>query len=594
MGEQAKCWIECTSGSPIRGTYRTPPFLVDYLLDRTLVPLLRIHAPPVECTSPASGPVFRILDPACGQGVFLLAAYAHLQCWYAARLGPLNWEQRLGIALRHLYGIDVDPLAVEATRAALAKALLEDDRIGTTELEEQEAYEAAMVRLASNIQCGDALIGPDFGNDIDGHNHEDVQRSGATHWANDEPVCPFDWWTGFPEAMGAGGFDLVFANPPYLSYSGRHSVPLLPSVRRYLLAHYKNTEWPCTHAFFLERAATTLARHSLAFVLPAQVGHLERYREARRVLTKHLPIVEVRYWGEGVFPEAVTPILTVIARRQCREPALVCGQGRQGYLPQTDDGRTWVAADALALWRKLWEKAETLGALVADVGVHTGNCASRLLVDAAAAAEGCAPILGGREVSRYACRRPTLALRLPYQRQPGDYFGIRPRQRYEQAAFLIRQTAPYPIVGPHRHGVYFRNSLLALYPPGDGRDVRYLAALLNSGLLRWAYQQAIPEAKQRTFPQVKVSSLRKLPIRALDLDNPLERRQHDLLVTLADEMLRLHEKLEPDPLAVDQLAVDQKEVQRQIQVADNQIDRLVYRLYGLTEEEIALVEDITH
>ena len=77
-----------------------------------------------------------------------------------------------------------------------------------------------------------------------------------------------------------------------------------------------------------------------------------------------------------------------------------------------------------------------------------------------------------------------------------------------------------------------------------------------------------------------------LPIRKIDFTNPDEKSQHDRLVTLVQQMLDLHkaQAAARDPRTREQL-------QRQIHAADNHIDRLVYELYDLTEEEIKIVEE---
>lgn len=62
-------------------------------------------------------------------------------------------------------------------------------------------------------------------------------------------------------------------------------------------------------------------------------------------------------------------------------------------------------------------------------------------------------------------------------------------------------------------------------------DAKYLVALLNSKLLRWAYRASTRETAQRAFPQVKVRALRALPIRALDLKNDRDRNFHDKIAT---------------------------------------------------------------
>ena len=77
----------------------------------------------------------------------------------------------------------------------------------------------------------------------------------------------------------------------------------------------------------------------------------------------------------------------------------------------------------------------------------------------------------------------------------------------------------------------------------------------------------------------------KIPIRTIDFSNPAEKAQHDKLIALVDDILELQKKhhearMEPD-----------KELyERQIQIVDAQIDRMVYDLYGLTVGEIKVVE----
>jgi hypothetical protein len=60
------------------------------------------------------------------------------------------------------------------------------------------------------------------------------------------------------------------------------------------------------------------------------------------------------------------------------------------------------------------------------------------------------------------------------------------------------------------------------------------------------------------------------------------------MVALVEHMLELHRKL-----AAASIPADKTLLQRQIEATDRQIDALVYELYGLTEEEIRIVEEAT-
>ena len=76
-----------------------------------------------------------------------------------------------------------------------------------------------------------------------------------------------------------------------------------------------------------------------------------------------------------------------------------------------------------------------------------------------------------------------------------------------------------------------------------------------------------------------------LPIRPIDFTDPADRERHDRMVALVEEMLALHRRL-----AVNRTDHEQTNLQRQIDAADRRIDRLVYDLYDLTEEEIRIIE----
>ena len=77
----------------------------------------------------------------------------------------------------------------------------------------------------------------------------------------------------------------------------------------------------------------------------------------------------------------------------------------------------------------------------------------------------------------------------------------------------------------------------------------------------------------------------KFPIRPINLSDPADKARHDRMVQLVEQMLALQKQL-----AEARTGHETNSIQRQIDATDRQIDRLVYDLYGLTEEEIAVVE----
>ena len=127
----------------------------------------------------------------------------------------------------------------------------------------------------------------------------------------------------------------------------------------------------------------------------------------------------------------------------------------------------------------------------------------------------------------------------------------------------------------------YANNAVWIIPRSD----KYLLGILNSKLgwfLISKYCTQIQNGYQLIFKY-----LGKVPIRPIDISIPTDKARHDNMVSLVDQMLSLHKQL-----AETRTSNAQTLLQRQIEATDKQIDRLVYELYGLTEEEIKIVEDI--
>ncbi len=483
------------------GAYFTPPQLVDTLVAGALQPwadeperLLRL----------------KIVDPACGDGRFLVAAAR----WIWERLegddGP-DPRVRQAVINECLFGIDIDPLVVHLARVEVWLA-------GGLDAVPPAAF-------FSHLALGDGLL------DLF---HEDDR------------------------------FDVVIGNPPFGSFSGRQVVAIDAVRKQEYHRRWGGDAWETLHGMFVRRGLA-LSRHTLAMVLPTQVTHLEGYANLRDDVQSQMSLHDVTDWGEDVFgTEAVAPVVTMIARRDQR--------GRATWSAVSEPG--WITA--------LRARAESLGSLVADPGVHTGNCASRLITAADANVAGAVPVLEGKQVHRYRCGPPTKCLHLDYRAGEGEYFTVRPRATYQRARFLIRQTARFPIVGPRLGADYFRNSLLALYEPTNGVDVRYLVGLLNSRLIRYLYTVAVRESGQAAFPQVKIRSLRALPILWPDLGLSLHRQSYASIIDDVESLLTVDDETR---------ASDSGRAEDAVEEIERRIDECVFTIYGLDDVAIAAVRD---
>jgi len=122
----------------------------------------------------------------------------------------------------------------------------------------------------------------------------------------------------------------------------------------------------------------------------------------------------------------------------------------------------------------------------------------------------------------------------------------------------------------------------------DGPELGYFLGILNSRLMSWYFLCRSNVGQRDDFPKIVLKETRSLPIRSVDFKVRREKAQHDRMVSLVDSMLALHKQL-----ALDKGEAQRGAIQRQIEATDREIDRLVYDLYGLTEEDIKLVEELS-
>ena len=162
---------------------------------------------------------------------------------------------------------------------------------------------------------------------------------------------------------------------------------------------------------------------------------------------------------------------------------------------------------------------------------------------------------------------------------------------FSRPRILIREITsrpPYCINATFVHGTFLNNKsiLNVLEPDDDIERLKVLCAVLNSRLMSECYRAFAVKAVRKLFPKIVIRNLREFPIPA-KLGEARHNRtlEFNKISALVDLMMGIHKKL-----AAPKTPQDTTLLQRQIAATDRQIDQLVYALYGLTDEEIALIE----
>ena len=96
--------------------------------------------------------------------------------------------------------------------------------------------------------------------------------------------------------------------------------------------------------------------------------------------------------------------------------------------------------------------------------------------------------------------------------------------------------------------------------------MKYLCGLGKSHFLSFLYQYMSNKMLTQSFPRIPVGNFKKLPIHTVNFDNPTEKAQHDKLVSLIENMLKLQKKRHEA-----RMKHDKELYERQIKIVDDTV-----------------------
>ena len=226
----------------------------------------------------------------------------------------MTTAERRRILLNNIYGVDIDPQAVEVTKLSLLLKVLEGESEQTIVKQLKMFHERALPDLGNNIKCGNSLIGTDFYNTpltplFRGEKRDSPLARGAGGVSDEEcrKVNPFDWETEFPEIMKNGGFDAVIGNPPYLRIQGLQE--FYGNQIDYFISHYRSAVKRFDlYLLFAEKGFRLLAKGGyLGFICPHKFVNSDFGSGLRRFLIEESAINSIVSFGNNlIFNQAST------------------------------------------------------------------------------------------------------------------------------------------------------------------------------------------------------------------------------------------------------------------------------------------------
>ncbi len=628
----------CGSGSFLIGAYQ---YLVDWHRDwyiANLVPVFKdknsVTDPAVQALLPeqaskkkksAASVDLPIYNP--GNGKDAKPSQRVRSDW------KLTTAEKKRILLNNIFGVDIDQQAVEVTKLSLLLKVLEEENQESVSKQLTITAERALPSLDHNIKCGNSLIGWDILTPE--MSPVEVKR-----------INPFDWSKEFEPEMAAGGFDAVIGNPPYVRQEG------LKEQKKYFETHYVVYQGTADlYAYFFEKGISLLRPNGLFSFIVANKWMRANYGKPLRkyLLTKQ--IEEIIDFGDlPVFKNAIAYpcIIQVSNQTAIREFSNVKVEtldfsSLEEYVmvnwhpidPKTLTDNGWTLGDVNTenLLKKLFNTGCSLKEYVNGnifYGIKTGlnkafvineQIKNKLITEDPKSSEIIKPFTIGRDIKRYKTpdnegkfliftyhginiqKYPAIGNYLkqfknelmpkPHDWVGGEWIGRKPGSyqwyeiqdtidyyaEFEKPKIIVPAIVKNGSYAFDRNNVY-SNDKTTIIPTND----LYLLGILNSKVSDFVIF-SIASTKQGGFYEYKPMYISKIPIRTINFSDPLDKSRHDRMVALVTQILDLNKKL-----LEARLEQEKTMLSRQIEATDAAIDKLVYELYGLTEEEIRIVE----
>ena len=583
------------------GVYYTPKYIVDYIVDQTVGKLL-------EGRTPEQVAEIRVLDPACGSGSFLLGAFTrimeYLVEWFhrtpkaSGKYGEWFYLDETGsvrltpyakrhILLNNLFGVDIDPQACEVTQLSLYLKLLEGESAASLREHQAKGHaEAFLPDLRNNVKCGNSLIGTEF--------EEDEQMS-LLEGKVRKRVNVFDWQVEFPKIMKGGGFNAVIGNPPY-------GASFTENVKTHLFSKYPILKGqPESYEYFLLTSLYLCCKTGfVSFIVPTNFIESQRAEGLRTTFLDSGHVRLISNFRYNVWPKNAAETLVIVYQKGMkgrstrvvhpRSPDEFVREDNSIKIDQADweltpGKRFLIRADARLISKIEKDKTQLgdLCDLTQGIIVYKTrqDSAKNLYISNSSKGSGWKKLLDtNSSVIRYGLTWGNMYLKY------GNWLWCPRDSKYFESPKILfvrlrNRLLSRKLIGTYDEEKYYNRDNFNNIIAKDLRySLKYILGLFNSLLLNYWYKAYFDNVN------INPAQVRLIPIRPIDFSKRSDKAKHDKMVRLVERMLELHKELSKAKSDHDKTLL-----QRQISSTDRQINSLVYDLYGLTKDEIKLVEE---
>jgi type I restriction-modification system DNA methylase subunit len=574
----------------------------------------------------------KICDPAIGSGAFPMGLLKELfQCRTA--LEDIDQskaaEIKKHIIQQNIYGVDIERGAVDIARLRFWLSLIVDeetpqalpnldfkimqgnslleqykgvDLSNITELKQDKvgAYQTTMFddmldvlrlnlrkKLDEYYNCTDhkrkAILKQDIINNVKQQLKEqsinvdfgDLDLSGNNQFML--------WHTWFYDVFSQGGFDIVIGNPPYVTYKGKQKVEVDDDVLKQMIANYKSAEYKInSYALFVEHAINILKMKGVqAYIIPSTILQNEYLKNVRKLLVAENHLVNIVSFGNRVF-DAVTDSIICVCRKG-KYPSLMRfmrvndlsfkTESSCDYNPDMwDDSEKNYVIDTrttkqdASIFEKMERGNNTLGDLyVVYVGIVANGI--KKFLHHSPINNRCKKYLQGKHIDHFQIKFKSIYIEfvksLLHSNTDESVYEL-------ERKILVRKTGNILIATIDEEQYYTDQSIYNVYLRRSSSYNDYVTtAILNSTLMNYYFNRKLI-TNADVFPYIKGIHLKSFPLPSL--------AKKSEVVSRTEKKVR------------EVIAIKRTSFSADTSSLESEIDQLVYKLYGLTEEEIALVE----
>jgi len=559
------------------GIYYTPEYIVRYIVENTIAKLLKEK-------TPADVNQISIVDPACGSGIFLIGAFNYLLSWhqdyYLNNSNPDTWsgqnspltsdgkltiKEKKRILLNNIYGVDIDKNAVEVTKRSLLLTCMKPPATISINAPIRLSQELFLLILDSNLKSGNSLIDYDY--------YDEMINCG-----DEEKIKPFSWEKSFAIVFQQGGFDVVIGNPPYVRNTELDISSKVYFTKKYFSA-YKQFD---LYLLFNEQALKIAKIHGfIGYIQPSKFISSDYGVALTNLICKNAAIESIRnVSSDKIFNHiSVYPYIFIFRKNTVN---VINTEIREDYLLDHCSQLNLIGFDFYSQHRTLKNKIFSKSITLRDILIflRRGVPNNRVKVNpegqygAIKSADLDTPYVSFIPVSKN--------VRLDYINS--DYGKHKDQEFQENLLMIPRTTLKLRAVLKDSSAHICDRIYYLKLKPSSLYSQKFILAILNSSLINFIYEVLFGSTKVGGgYFDIRGSQLQQLPIPRLDLSQEKDQKIHDQIIEIVDQLLILNQQKATDFENINYL-------QEQIIYLQRKVDYLVYALYSLNEEEIAIVE----